>query len=402
MLLVRASILCVLGAGPLTHKIDSEHGLGKHTNTNSTEDMPGSLNMQCDSTELILRERCLSLHCENLTDSASCQARASASIALLGNRPACERRSRFFFHLYWSGPMKRTIALTLWSLLWSQSCARIILWHMGMETLQSGGGFQLLQPLKLFHQLQLRQFDALKLSAGTLLEDFVVQRAPLFESTNGPARAVGFSDFVRFLVLQKYGGIYTDADVMWLRDAWPFRGHEFAYRWSYLPHYNTAVMALERNSNIGAQLIEAAAAASQHNLSLSFEAFHPHRLAGYCQERGLQWDMLPSALFDPLWLHFDLVTRRKRRDRTGNYPADVGEFQARFQAAATAEVSATAEAAFEMGTVQKDTKRVLPFPFESFDDFFLDKKVIYTTPSFIDRFFRGSFAVSVGFICTHT
>jgi WD repeat and SOF domain-containing protein 1 len=197
---------------------------------------------------------------------------------------------------------------------------------------------------------------------------------------------VGFSDFVRFVVLQKYGGIYTDADVLWLRDAWAFRGHEFAYRWSYLPQYNTAVMSLERNSSIGAELIKSALASSLHNRSLSFEAFHPHRLAAYCREKTLQWDMLPSALFDPLWLHYDLVTRHQSKGHgllvaIPPEPEPVVADQAAVEAGERAGEGVGAAAA-----------AVATFPFEHFDDFFVDKQIAHTMPSFIDNFFRGSFA----------
>jgi hypothetical protein len=133
----------------LSRKVEVADSLQEHR-----LDAPGSAYARCDAPELVLRERCLWPHCANLTDTESCQARANASISLLDDVPTCDRRSRFFFHLFWSGPMKRTIALTLWSLLWSQHCARVILWHMGLDTLQSGAGFQLLQPFKLFHQVR--------------------------------------------------------------------------------------------------------------------------------------------------------------------------------------------------------------------------------------------------------
>jgi mannosyltransferase OCH1-like enzyme len=54
---------------------------------------------------------------------------------------------------------------------------------------------------------------------------------------------VGYTDFVRFFVLQLYGGIYIDLDVLLLRDFAPLHGLEYAYRWSKLKEKcNTAVL----------------------------------------------------------------------------------------------------------------------------------------------------------------
>jgi mannosyltransferase OCH1-like enzyme len=57
---------------------------------------------------------------------------------------------------------------------------------------------------------------------------------------------VALSDMVRFVVLDKYPGIYTDGDTIYLKDMrflWYFN---FAYRWSFLHTYNTAVIGINK------------------------------------------------------------------------------------------------------------------------------------------------------------
>ncbi|CAG8463230.1 15913_t:CDS:2 [Funneliformis mosseae] len=56
---------------------------------------------------------------------------------------------------------------------------------------------------------------------------------------NSKQRTVSFSDMVRFVVLQRYGGIYVDA-----------------YQWSFKEDYNTAVLRLRANSTTTRMVIE--------------------------------------------------------------------------------------------------------------------------------------------------
>ena len=68
---------------------------------------------------------------------------------------------------------------------------------------------------------------------------------------------VALSDMIRFAVLDKYSGIYTDGDTIYLKDMRFLWYVNFAYRWSYLNSYNTAVMGFNKalNANI-TQLLE--------------------------------------------------------------------------------------------------------------------------------------------------
>ncbi|KAF9301264.1 hypothetical protein BGZ74_006931 [Mortierella antarctica] len=71
---------------------------------------------------------------------------------------------------------------------------------------------------------------------------------------------VAFSDEVRFLILYWYGGMYLDADTLLLRDMSPIydTGLEFAYEWSNLKIYNTAIMKLDKGGAVARLILDGA------------------------------------------------------------------------------------------------------------------------------------------------
>jgi WD repeat and SOF domain-containing protein 1 len=115
------------------------------------------------------------------------------------------------------------------------------------------------------------------------------------------------SDMARFLVCHRFGGIYLDADTILLRDweeLWGYKG-AFAYRWSRLEEYNTAVLRLNRGSALGTFLFRT----SIHK-GLDF---HPMKIWQYIKDANLHGLLfrLPDALFDSAWLN----TEDYQRDR---------------------------------------------------------------------------------------
>lgn len=114
------------------------------------------------------------------------------------------------------------------------------------------------------------------------------------------------SDMARFLLCHRFGGVYLDADTLLLRDweeLWGWKG-AFAYRWSRLPFYNTAVLKLNKGSALGTFLIRTAL---RHGLD-----FHPMKaISQYIKDTDLDGLLLrlPDALFDSLWLHADNYQR---------------------------------------------------------------------------------------------
>lgn len=119
--------------------------------------------------------------------------------------------------------------------------------------------------------------------------------------------SVILSDMARFVLCHRFGGIYLDADTILLRDweeLWGWRG-AFAYRWSRLEKYNTAVLRMNKNSALGTFLFRTAL---KNGLD-----FHPMSISKYTKDAYLEGLLLrlPDALFDSAWLN----TESYQRDR---------------------------------------------------------------------------------------
>ncbi|KAG8985087.1 hypothetical protein FRB94_012019 [Tulasnella sp. JGI-2019a] len=119
--------------------------------------------------------------------------------------------------------------------------------------------------------------------------------------------SVILSDMARFVLCHRFGGTYLDADTIFLRDweeLWGWRG-AFAYRWSRLPDYNTAVLRLNKGSALGTFLLR--------TILRNGLDFHPMSIAIYMKESFLQPLLLrlPDALFDPAWLALEGYQRER-------------------------------------------------------------------------------------------
>jgi WD repeat and SOF domain-containing protein 1 len=129
-------------------------------------------------------------------------------------------------------------------------------------------------------------------------EDDFYERVGSTSASGYDRLSVVLSDMARFVLCHRFGGVYVDADTIFLRDweeLWGWKG-AFAYRWSRLEKYNTAVLKLQRNSAIGSFLFKTALA---NGLD-----FHPMTISRYTKDANLEGLLLrlPDALFDPAWL----------------------------------------------------------------------------------------------------
>jgi len=103
------------------------------------------------------------------------------------------------------------------------------------------------------------------------------------------------TDLLRFKFLKEYGGIYVDADILFLADLSPLCGTSFAYRWSSLDNFNTAVMGLPKGSPFAEELLARNGGQPSR--------YHPHQVPS--ELAGVTLIRLPSLLFDPSWLLSD-------------------------------------------------------------------------------------------------
>ncbi|THU97646.1 glycosyltransferase family 32 protein [Dendrothele bispora CBS 962.96] len=136
-------------------------------------------------------------------------------------------------------------------------------------------------------------------------DDDMLNRLGSKSSSEYDRLSVILSDMARFVLCHRFGGIYLDADTIFLRDweeLWGWKG-AFAYRWSRLEKYNTAVLRMNKNSALGSFLFRTAL---KNGLD-----FHPMTVSRYMADAHLEGLLLrlPDALFDSAWLNTEYFQR---------------------------------------------------------------------------------------------
>ncbi|KAH8997597.1 glycosyltransferase family 32 protein [Lactarius akahatsu] len=150
-------------------------------------------------------------------------------------------------------------------------------------------------------------------------EDEMLKRQGSKSADSYDRLSVILSDMARFVLCHRFGGVYLDADTIFLRDweeLWGWKG-AFAYRWSRLEKYNTAVLRMNKGSALGSFLFRTAL---KNGLD-----FHPMTVSKYTKDAHLEGLLLrlPDALFDSAWLN----TESFQRDRPPQpYFTEFGDF----------------------------------------------------------------------------
>ncbi|TDL28714.1 hypothetical protein BD410DRAFT_781248 [Rickenella mellea] len=147
--------------------------------------------------------------------------------------------------------------------------------------------------------------DDTKTGASKPEEEDLVNRLGSKSSSSYDRLSVILSDMARFVLCHRFGGTYLDADTILLRDweeLWGWKG-AFAYRWSRLEKYNTAVLRMNKNSALGTFLFRTAL---KNGLD-----FHPMTVSRYTKDAYLEGLLLrlPDALFDSAWLNTEYYQR---------------------------------------------------------------------------------------------
>jgi hypothetical protein len=208
------------------------------------------------------------------------------------------------FHLYRYGPFTRKAAFAVKSFLATQDLASVELW-VWLDEEHGYSGWRddaLLRPLLPF--VELRRYEPEAEARDTPLE----RRVDLYRNLQPRAR----SDAFRLLVLHRHGGIYADADTMFLRDMRPLLGHldgdEFCERWSAQAYGVSAFLGLREDGRTARALMVRCA---------ELGSCHPRDVLRFDSDLELEnLLVLPCAVFDPLWLHND------GRDRYDAAPFD--------------------------------------------------------------------------------
>ncbi|KAG0276873.1 hypothetical protein BGZ95_006916 [Linnemannia exigua] len=334
---------------------------------------------------------------------------------LIPTRQTSEEQAPMNFHIFWRGPITDKLSLSSFSFLFTQPLDRSHL-HLWIDSADLPDGLpedytqnafaapMVRAPLNQF--ITIHAWDQAAEIAYSYGEEPSVQAADDDDNYTGdndnegeeqlqeqgspaqkkaPVKPVALSDEARFLILNRNGGIYLDADVLLLKDMSPFfdSGIEFAYEWSNTGMYNTAILRLFPGSSVARRILDGAkerelellkaklmeqrahqdeqdeenddeydeeeeeetdvkkkatgpvagdmtqkaASASttpnRHRLSKREmrpeEIYHPARLRAYLRPEDSKLEgngliMMPTAIFDPLWLRVDRAEAKKSKD----------------------------------------------------------------------------------------
>ncbi|CAF0715232.1 unnamed protein product [Brachionus calyciflorus] len=148
----------------------------------------------------------------------------------------------------------RLINLNLMSFLNTQNlqCSQLIYWITDRFPIELRHELEL-KYSKWFknNSVQFRIFDLKKVCDDSLkskLQYSILHTYPICQVKNQPnfGNSVTFSDFVRFIVLDVYAGIWIDLDVLYLKDMRLLWHKNFIYRWGSHMYVNTAVIGINK------------------------------------------------------------------------------------------------------------------------------------------------------------
>ena len=199
------------------------------------------------------------------------------------------------YHTFAAGMMPDRLDVMSNSFLYTQPLNRslLIIWFISSEEMK-----QYTQ-----HTLPQRQSRHIRVMLFRETEDFLkLQPAPLSSLVSAADRTI-LSDQLRTILLRQYGGIWLDSDTVLLRDLSPLWPFEFASRWSYTTHHNTAILRLFPSSELGNTLWERA-------MRLDDRKMHPHAFAKLLSGTRHKLLALPSPLVDPVWLAADNIAQQ--------------------------------------------------------------------------------------------
>ena len=199
------------------------------------------------------------------------------------------------FYLYWIGNnvnYKHNVVIK--SFLATQNLTKCKLIIYSDVNLENNIIFDEFKKFK--DNIEFRIFDVYKEVKNTILENF----KHLSKIKNHELNPALESDFFRLLILNKYGGLYCDFDILFLRDLSPLLKYEFVYKWenyNACPYLNGAVMRLYKNSDISTQMITEMIKTYPSIRSLCWASDVYCSVANYNQNLIV----FPASFFNPEW-----------------------------------------------------------------------------------------------------
>ncbi|KAF9345223.1 hypothetical protein BGX26_003389, partial [Mortierella sp. AD094] len=249
---------------------NSNSNINDDTDDNTTTELPRFLERPLDNW--IVNLTAIQEPCNRLIHtSAHCLDYLTQEHKYLIPSKSTSSPRNMDFHVFWRGPITDKLYLSAHSFLFTQPLDRSKL-HLWIDSAYLPGGVPedytknkyaaplVSEPLNRFIQIHAwDQTAELAYSYGEQEEDSLNENK---QQSQKSVSSVALSDEARFLILNRNGGIYLDADVLLLKDMSPFfdSGLEFAYEWSNTRLYNTAVLRLFPGSSVARRILDGAKA----------------------------------------------------------------------------------------------------------------------------------------------
>ena len=199
------------------------------------------------------------------------------------------KESKTPFHAYWYGDIGRKQAFSMKSFLCTQNLEKVEL-NLWLDV---DNGFTdfinniYLKPLLPFINIK-------SYSVHDQANDFFAKKQ--IDEIVGNDDLVHKADAFRFIILAKFGGVYFDLDMMFLKNFEPLLGDEFCYAWEFEPYANSAILSLAKNGKLANYLLEK----TKHS-----EIYHPTFTFRYSDKKLSSLLVYPCTFFDPIWMPFN-------------------------------------------------------------------------------------------------
>lgn len=191
------------------------------------------------------------------------------------------------FHAYWHGTFKQKQFDSVASFLVHHK--DIYLWLDVQNGYANWKQNDLLELLANKYNVRISLYDP-----KTMIRNTPLRNSSLPSKATLPLR----SDYARYLILYKFGGVYFDLDVMCLKSLTPLLHFEFVYQWSMTKDGNNATMHMFKHSKTAKYVLQKCA-----RLGNSME--HARDIFQDEDPNLSELMNLPSQLFDPLWIYYD-------------------------------------------------------------------------------------------------
>jgi len=190
-----------------------------------------------------------------------------------------------YFHCFWKGQLSDLHLLCLQSLVKTHPDSKIIMWTPNLFELSGSNSFiKIKKSLK--NNIEFNEVDK-NLFNNADAEYFYSKYLLLCNQLNQSSLAYA-SDIIRFVILQVYGGVWFDLDVLFLRNLNDIKIKRYVSQWGTDKCGNAAIMRLEKSHNLLKQIYK------------KFE--QPcYPTTTFKLENDLDITIIPSTFFDILW-----------------------------------------------------------------------------------------------------